>query len=69
MANHHTKSEDTWAISSLVIDRTRFVYGPTDRPTDGPTFAKQYTPPLFFKGGHNKIPHMETTDEVQKIPV
>ena len=43
MPNHHTKL-DPWAISSLVIDWTRFVYGQTDRPTDRPTFAKQYTP-------------------------
>ena len=50
MTNHHTKLEDPWAISSLVIDRTRFIYGPTYRPTDGPTFAKQYTPPSS-KGG------------------
>ena len=26
-----TKLEDSWAISSLVIGRTRFVYGPTYR--------------------------------------
>ena len=35
-------------MSSLVIEQTRFVYGPTDqpidRPTDRPTYAKQYTP-------------------------
>ena len=29
MTNHHTKLEDPWAMSSLVIDRTTF-----DRPTD-----------------------------------
>ena len=38
MTDHHTKLEDPWAISSLVIDWTRFVYGTTDRR------AKQYTP-------------------------
>ena len=26
MTNHHTKLEDPWAMSSLVIDQTRFVY-------------------------------------------
>ena len=36
MTNHHTKLGDLQALSSFVIDRTRFVYGPT--------FAKQYTP-------------------------
>ena len=54
MTSHHTKLEDPWAISSLVIDRTNFFYGPTDRPTyrptDGPTYAKQYTP-SSSKGG------------------
>ena len=40
MTNHHTKLEDPWAMRSLVIDRTRFVYG----PTNGPICAKQYTP-------------------------
>ena len=44
--------EEPWAMSSLVIDRIMFVYGPTDQPTDGPTFAKQYTP-HFFEGGYN----------------
>ena len=34
MTNNQTKLEDPWAVSSLVIDQTRFVYGPTDRPTD-----------------------------------
>ena len=40
MTNPNTKLEDPWAMSYLVIDRTRFVYRPTDRST----FAKQYTP-------------------------
>ena len=41
MTNHYTKLEDDpWAMSSLVIDRTRFVYGWTDQQT----CAKQYTP-------------------------
>ena len=31
MNNHHTKLEDPWPMSSLVIDWTRFVYGPTDQ--------------------------------------
>ena len=46
MTNQHSKLENPWAMSSLVIDLTRFVYG----LTDGPTFAKQIYP-LFFKGG------------------
>ena len=46
MTKHHTKLEDPWVIRSLVIDRTRFVYGPTDRPT----FAKQYTPTSSKRG-------------------
>ena len=33
MTNHHTKLEYPWAMSSLVIDRTSFVYEPTNRPT------------------------------------
>ena len=40
MTNHHTKLEDPWSMSSLVIDQKRVVYGQTDRPT----CAKQYTP-------------------------
>ena len=44
MTNHHTKLEDPWAISSLVIDQTRFVYGPTNM------CKAMY--PLFFEGGH-----------------
>ena len=47
MTNHHTKLEDHWAMSSLVIDWIRFVYGPTDRPT----CAKQYTPSSLKGGG------------------
>ena len=58
MTNHHAKLEDPRAISYLVIDRTRFVYGqmdqPTDRITDGPTFAKQYIP-TSSKGGIIKV--------------
>ena len=50
MNKHHTKLEDPWVMSSLVIARTRFVYGPTDVPTDRTTSAKQYTP-HFFEGG------------------
>ena len=53
MTNHHTKLE---APCSLVIDRTRFVYGPTDqrtdRPTDGPTDMCKAICPHFFEGGH-----------------
>ena len=30
MTKHHAKMEDPLATSSLVIDRTRFVHGPTD---------------------------------------
>ena len=37
--DHHIKLENPWAMSSLVIDKTRFVYGPTARRTD-----RQYTP-------------------------
>ena len=44
MTKHHTKLEDPRAMSSVVIDRTRFVYGPTDRQTEWRTCAKQYTP-------------------------
>ena len=55
MTNHHIKLEDPWATNSLVIDRTKFVYGPTDRQTDplndGPTCTKQYTPPPLFSKG------------------
>ena len=29
MTNNHAKLEDPWAMSSLVIDRTRYVYGLT----------------------------------------
>ena len=42
MTNHNTKLEDPWAMNSLVIDQTRFVYGPA--------FAKLYTP-SSSKGG------------------
>ena len=46
LTNHQTMLEDPWTIRSLVIDRTRLVYGRTDRPT----CAKQYTP-SSSKGG------------------
>ena len=45
MTNHHTKLEDPWVISFLVINRTRFVYG------DEPTCAKQYNTHTSSKGG------------------
>ena len=38
-------------MSSLVIDQTRFVYGPTDLPTDGPTDMCKAIYPYFFEGG------------------
>ena len=53
MTNHHTKLEDPWAMSSLVIDWTRFVYGPTDGPTDGwldRRHMQSNIPPLFRRG-------------------
>ena len=55
MTNHHTKFEDPWAMSSLVIDHTRFVNGPTDLQTNQPTYCvKQYrlgfTLPQHCKG-------------------
>ena len=40
MTNVH-KLKDPWAMSSLVNDWTRCIYGPTDPPTD------------MFRGGHN----------------
>ena len=49
MTNHHNKLEDHWVMSSLVIDRTMFVYWPTERPT----YAKQYTPTSSKGEGHN----------------
>ena len=51
MTNHHTKLEDPWAMSSLLIDQTRFVYGWTDQRTDWLTRAKQYTPSSSKVGG------------------
>ena len=51
MTNHHTKVENPWAMSSLVIDRTRFAYGPMYPWTDRPTSAKQYTPSSLKGGG------------------
>ena len=33
MTNQHTKLEHLWTMSSLVIDRTKFVYVPNDLPT------------------------------------
>ena len=47
MTNHYPKLEDPWAMSSLVIDRTMFVYGPTDMCSE-----QLYS--HFFEGGHNK---------------
>ena len=51
-------TKDYTKKSSIVIDWTRLVYGPTDgrayRPTDRPTCAKQYTS-HFFEGEHNKM--------------
>ena len=49
MTNHNTKLEDPWAMSTLVIDRTRFVYW----LTDGQTNICKAIYILFFKGGHN----------------
>ena len=54
MTNQHTKLEDHWSMSSLVIDKVCLqTDGPTDlppgRPTDGPICAKQYTPASVFK--------------------
>ena len=48
MTNDHTKLEDPWTMNSPVIDRTRFVYGPTHK-------YKAINPLLFFEGGggHN----------------
>ena len=54
MTNHHTKLEDPWAMSSLVIDRTRFVYIPTDRLTYRWTDMCKAIYLHFFEGGHNK---------------
>ena len=50
MTNHHNKLEDPWSMSSLVIDRTRFVYGPTDQLTDRRTNICKAIYPLFFEG-------------------
>ena len=44
----HDQPPYPWAMGSLVIDRTRFVYGPTD---DRPTCSKQYTPSSSKGGG------------------
>ena len=49
--NHHTKLEDPWAMSSLVIDQAKFVYGPTDRPTD--RHVQSNIPPLLRRGHNN----------------
>ena len=59
MTNHHTVSEDPWAMSSLVIDPTRFIYGQTDLPTNMykaiyHNFFEGALHPHFFEGGHNK---------------
>ena len=56
MTNHHTMSEDPWAMRSLVIDWTRFVYRLTD--------MGKAIYPLFFKGGHNNKTG-QTSDLVQ----
>ena len=60
MTNHQTKLQDPWAMSSLVIERTRFVYGPTDRPTD---MCKAIYP-RFFEGEHNNKLHERNRDSV-----
>ena len=52
MTNHHTKLEDPWAMSSLVIDRTGLY---TDRPTD--QHVQSNIPPLLRKGGIIRICH------------
>ena len=44
---HNTKLEDPWAMSSLVIDRTSFVYGPTDGQVQNNTCI----PPLLRRVG------------------
>ena len=41
---HHTKLENPWVMSSLVIDRARFVYGPAEMCK--PIY------PHFFEEGH-----------------
>ena len=51
MTNHHTKLEDPWAMSSLVIDRTRFVYGLTYRPTNQGIDMCKAIYPSSLKGG------------------
>ena len=66
MTNHHTKIENPWALSSLVIDQTRFVYGPTDWPKGGRTCAKQYTP-TSSEGGHNKVGTHSIQEEIQLL--
>ena len=56
MTNRHTKLEDPWTMSSIVIDRTSSVV------TDGPTsLANRRTDnmckaiyAIFFEGGYNK---------------
>ena len=64
MTNHHTKLKDPLAMSSLVIDQTRFVYGPTDQRTYRPTCAKQYNP-TPSKGGINIKPLTNTAGELK----
>ena len=39
----------TWGLSYLVIDRTRFVYGPTDLPTD--RHVQSNIHPVLRRGG------------------
>ena len=60
--NHHTKVEDAWAMSSLVIDRTKFVYGQTDRLKS----AKQYTP-TSSKGGIIKFSIFLSSSKINKV--
>ena len=52
MTNHNTKLEDSWAMSSLVIDRTMFVNGPADRPTD--RHLQSNIPPHLRRGHNNQ---------------
>ena len=55
MTNHHTKFEDHSAMSSLVIDRTRCVYGTTDRHTNQRTdrIVQSNKHPLLWDNGHH----------------
>ena len=51
LTNQHTKLEDPWAVSSLVIDQTKFVYG----LTDGQTNMCKAIYALFFERGHTYL--------------